>query len=59
VVEANLNDRDPVEYIVFTAWECENCEVAGRTPPGGAVECWSCGGSVVVTARPSIRRVVA
>lgn len=57
-METEPKDGDAVEYVIFTAWECTTCEVAGRTPPGGAVKCWSCGGSVVVTARPSIRRVI-
>jgi hypothetical protein len=58
VVEPDPNIGEVVEYVVYAAWECENCDVAGWTPPGGAVECWSCGGPVVVTARPAIRRVV-
>lgn len=58
MVEPESGDGDPVEYVVYAAWACSNCDVAGWTPPGSPVECWSCGGSVVVTARPAIRRIV-
>ncbi|HKS49804.1 MAG TPA: hypothetical protein VJT49_32805 [Amycolatopsis sp.] len=58
MVEVNTNDGEAVRYVVFTAWECASCDVAGRTPPGASVECWNCGGSVVVTARPSVRHVI-
>lgn len=51
-------DREPVEYVVLTAWVCTGCEVGGRTPPGAELSCWSCGGSVEVTARPSVPRVL-
>ncbi|MEU4669712.1 hypothetical protein AB0F91_17440 [Amycolatopsis sp. NPDC023774] len=56
-MEAKSDDDGSMEFVVLTAWECASCEVAGRTPPGMALECWSCGGSVVITARPSIRRL--
>jgi len=56
-VEASPNSDDPVAYVVLTAWVCTGCDVGGRTPPGGELECWSCGGSVVVTARPTVPRV--
>jgi hypothetical protein len=59
VVEPDPNlDEAAVEYVVYAAWECPNCDVAGWTPPGSTVECWSCTGPVVVTARPTIRRVL-
>lgn len=58
VVEPDPNRGDPVEYLVYTAWECASCDVAGWAAPGGALECWSCAGPVVVTARPAVRRAV-
>lgn len=51
-VDHNIDD-----YVVLTAWECKTCDVAGRTPAESALECWSCGGAVVVTARPVVPRI--
>ena len=49
------NPRPPsLPHVVVTAWTCPDCDVAGRTPPESAPECWNCGGPVVITARPTV-----
>ena len=49
---------DPVPatatHVVVAAWQCDPCEVQGRSFPDVDVQCWNCGGPVTVTARPSI-----
>jgi hypothetical protein len=42
-----------VPHQVVAHWFCGPCEVEGRDPE---VEpsCWNCGGSVTVTARPTV-----
>jgi hypothetical protein len=41
-------------HIVVAAWECDPCDVRGRSVPNPDVECWNCGGPVRITAQPSI-----
>jgi hypothetical protein len=48
-----VSDPD-VTHVVVAAWHCEPCEVQGRSVVDAGVECWNCGGSVTVTARPSL-----
>jgi hypothetical protein len=48
-----VSDPD-VTHVVVAAWHCEPCEVQGRSVVHTGVECWNCGGSVTVTARPSV-----
>jgi hypothetical protein len=38
---------------VVAHWFCGTCEVEGRDPESEPL-CWNCGGSVTVTARPSV-----
>ncbi|MGH3345002.1 MAG: hypothetical protein ACRDPK_19470 [Carbonactinosporaceae bacterium] len=42
-----------IEHLVLTAWVCQDCDVEGRSASRD-VQCWNCGGPVVVTARPSV-----
>jgi hypothetical protein len=48
---------DPVPatatHVVVAAWQCDPCEVQGRSFPDVDVQCWNCGGPVTVTAPPS------
>jgi hypothetical protein len=37
---------------IMTAWTCETCDVAGRSPGPDEPTCWNCDGPVTVTARP-------
>jgi hypothetical protein len=48
-----------VEYRVEVVWTCRLCEVGGQdAQEDGDADptCWNCGGPVVVTARPTVRR---
>lgn len=40
------------------SWSCHSCEVEGRDPDAEPI-CWNCGGSVTVTARPTVRVIAA
>jgi DNA-directed RNA polymerase subunit RPC12/RpoP len=42
-------------YVVMTAWECNTCDVQGRSTDDAEVACWNCDGQVIVTARPAVR----
>lgn len=43
-------------HMVATAWQCDACDVEGRSFGAVAeVVCWNCDGQVTITARPSIR----
>ncbi|MGY1831339.1 hypothetical protein ACI8AA_13085 [Geodermatophilus sp. SYSU D01180] len=44
---------------VEVVWTCAPCEVGGQDVAEDGDDdptCWNCGGPVVVTARPSVRR---
>jgi hypothetical protein len=38
---------------VVAHWHCASCDVEGRDP-AAEPSCWNCGGTVIVTARPSL-----
>jgi hypothetical protein len=38
---------------VVAHWYCGRCDVEGRDP-ATEPSCWNCGGTVTVTARPSV-----
>ncbi|MGY1692534.1 hypothetical protein [Geodermatophilus sp. SYSU D01105] len=49
-----------MEHRVEVSWTCTPCEVGGQdAPEDGDADpaCWNCGGPVVVTARPTVRRL--
>jgi hypothetical protein len=42
-----------MRHHVLTHWLCRPCDVEGRDE-SPEPECWNCGGTVVVTARPTV-----
>ena len=38
----------------MAAWECDACDVQGRSADAEP-RCWNCEGPVLVTARPTVR----
>ena len=52
---SQVADVAAVSYVVVTAWECDACDVAGRSIGEPEVSCWNCDGPVIVTARPAIK----
>ena len=42
-------------YVVMAAWQCDACDVRGRSPVDAKVACWNCDGEVTITARPALR----
>lgn len=48
-----------METRIEVSWTCHECEVEGQDSQehaGALPSCWNCGGPVIVTARPAVRR---
>ena len=50
-----VREEAAVSMQVMAHWLCNACDVEGRDPDAEP-SCWNCGGAVIVTARPTVKR---